>query len=76
MGGFKSTSQGEGSKMADFNEKNVGLLDIDKCMCCICHNENTIPKDMFMKDNNKVDLDLNIELKMLIANIFNISLNN
>ena len=76
MGGFKSTSQGEGSKMADFNEKNVGLLDIDKCMCCICHNENTIPKDMFMKDNNKIDLDLNIELKNMIANIFNISLNN
>ena len=73
MGGFKSTSQGEGSKMADFNEKNVGLLDIDKCMACVCHNENTIPKDMFMKDNNKIDLDLSEDLKNMIAKILDIN---
>jgi glycosyltransferase involved in cell wall biosynthesis len=72
MGGFKSTSQGEGSKMADFNEKNVGLLDIDKCMCCICHNENTIPKDMFMKDNNKIDLELSADIKNMIKNILKV----
>jgi glycosyltransferase involved in cell wall biosynthesis len=73
MGGFKNSSQGEGSKMADFNEKNVGLLDIDKCMACICHNENTIVKDMFMKDNNKIDLELNIEIKNMIANILEVN---
>jgi glycosyltransferase involved in cell wall biosynthesis len=72
MGGFKNSSQGEGSKMADFNEKNVGLLDIDKCMCCICHNGNTIPKDMFLKDDNKIDITINDELKKLITDILKI----
>tara|TARA_R110000796_G_scaffold473_1_gene1511 strand:- start:6 stop:725 length:720 start_codon:yes stop_codon:yes gene_type:complete len=74
MGGFKNSSQGEGSKMADFNEKNVGLLDIDKCMCCICHNDNTIPKDMFRKIDNKIELIINDDLKQLISNILKIDL--
>ena len=72
MGGFKNSSQGEGSKMADFNEDNVGLLEIDKCMCCICHSENTIPKDMFMKEDNKIDLQITNELKKLISDILQI----
>ena len=66
MGGFRKTSQGEGSKMADFNEKNVALLDIDKCMCCIVHPDNTINKDMFMKEDNKIDLEIGEELKSIV----------
>jgi len=72
MGGFSDSSQGEGAKMADFNEKNVGLLDISKCMCCLCHSENTIVKDMFMKDTNKIDVNLNPELKQLISKILDV----
>tara|TARA_R110000765_G_scaffold179759_2_gene285565 strand:+ start:1472 stop:2188 length:717 start_codon:yes stop_codon:yes gene_type:complete len=72
MGGFKSTSQGEGSKMADFNEKNVELLDIEKCMVCICHNENTIPKDQFHNDTQKVDMELSDLCKNLIKHILRI----
>ncbi len=73
MGGFKNSSQGEGAKMADFNEKNVELLQIDNCMCCICHKHNTIPKDMFMKKDNLIELNISNELKHLIAQILNLN---
>jgi cellulose synthase/poly-beta-1,6-N-acetylglucosamine synthase-like glycosyltransferase len=73
MGGFKSTSQGEGSKMADFNEKNVGLLEINKCMACICHNDNTINKDMFMKEDNEIPGNVSEECKNMVNKILNIS---
>ena len=69
MGGFKNNSQGEGSKMADFNEKNVALTDIDKIMICIVHPDNTINKDMFMKDDNKIDITLPQELLDMILEI-------
>lgn len=72
MGGFKNNSQGEGAKMADFNEKNVGLLNIDKCMCCICHKYNTIPKDMFRKKDNQIDLNFSNELKNLIIKMLSL----
>tara|TARA_R110000772_G_scaffold25718_1_gene66822 strand:+ start:5868 stop:6581 length:714 start_codon:yes stop_codon:yes gene_type:complete len=71
MGGFKNNSQGEGSKMADFNEKNVGITDIDKIMVCIVHPDNTINKDMFMKDDNKIDVNLPDDLKNMIWEILN-----
>ena len=67
MKGFISSSQGEGSKMADFNEKNVSITDIDKVMCCIVHKENTINKDMFMKDDNKIELNIHQDLIYTIA---------
>ncbi len=69
MGGFKNNSQGEGSKMADFNEKNVALTDIDKIMICIVHPDNTINKDMFMKEDNKIDINLPQELLDMILEI-------
>ena len=73
MGGFKSTSQGEGSKMADFKKKNVGLLEINKCMACICHNDNTINKDMFMKEDNEIPGNVSEECKNMVNKILNIS---
>jgi glycosyltransferase involved in cell wall biosynthesis len=66
MGGFKNNSQGEGSKMADFNEKNVAITDIDKIMICIVHPDNTIDKEMFRKEDNKIDIHLPDELKDVI----------
>lgn len=77
MGGFISRgqrgSQGEGSKMADFNEKNIGLLDIDNCMCCVVHNNNTICKEMFKKDNNKLECDISNEIKFILCGCLNIN---
>ena len=75
MGGFlskgKRGNQGEGSKMADYNEKNVGLLDIDKCMCCVVHNNNTISKEMFKKDDNKLECDISDEIKYILSSCLN-----
>jgi glycosyltransferase involved in cell wall biosynthesis len=47
--GFQANSRGEGAKMIDFNENNVITTDITECMVCVCHNNNTLSKDMFAK---------------------------
>lgn len=52
MGGFGKTSQGEGTKMIHYNEKNMVNLDIAQLMICVAHNNddegNTIGKDQFL----------------------------
>ena len=77
MGGFvsrgKQGSQGEGCKMADFNEKNVGLLDIDKCMCCVVHNGNTICKEMFKKDDNVIETTIHPQVKWTLCGCLGIN---
>jgi glycosyltransferase involved in cell wall biosynthesis len=67
MGGFSKNSQGEGSGMIDYNEKNVGKTSIFDCMICVCHTKNTILKDRF-KDSQVLDLKdntLDIYIKLL-----------
>jgi ferredoxin len=61
------SSQGEGCKMADFNEKNVGLLDIDKCMCCVVHTGNTICKEMFKKEDNVIETTIHPQIKWTLC---------
>ena len=68
MGGFKKNNQGEGSKMVDFNDKNVGLIDVNKLMICVCHNDNTIPKDIF-KDVQVMGGNISDEYKIIINKI-------
>ena len=66
MGGFAKSSQGEGSKLIDFNEKSCVNLDIQNCMICVGHDSNTISKDAWLK--NKIDMklpDSNEKLKIL-----------
>lgn len=63
----KKSSQGEGAKMADFRENNVGLIDIDKCMVCIVHNGNTIDKEMFNKEDNIMDIGINPLVRDIIG---------
>ena len=67
MGGFATReNRAEGVKMVEgMTEKNVGLTEISKCMLCLCHPNNTIPKDIF-KDKNKLDIQLDPNLKELI----------
>tara|TARA_R110002110_G_scaffold278819_3_gene494001 strand:+ start:528 stop:1259 length:732 start_codon:yes stop_codon:yes gene_type:complete len=49
-GGFQKSSQGEGVGMIDFMSDNkVGILDITRCLLCICHSDNTINKDRFIE---------------------------
>lgn len=73
MGGFVKSSQGEGSKLVDFNDKNVALTDIQHCMICIAHENNTIKKDMF-KDAESVGGKLDSVLMNIICSIFNVKL--
>ena len=61
MGGFATSSQGEGAKMVDgCNQSFFVKTDIDKCMLCICHEDNTINKDRF-KDESMVLQDVKID---------------
>lgn len=46
---FKNNSAGEGAIFKD-NTSNLGLTDIDKCMMCIVHDNNTIPKMKWYKE--------------------------
>tara|TARA_R110000823_G_scaffold173166_1_gene305506 strand:- start:178 stop:405 length:228 start_codon:yes stop_codon:yes gene_type:complete len=56
MGGFESGNQGEGAKMVDgCNEKFFMKTEITKCMVCVCHDNNTIKKDDFFKEENVIN---------------------
>jgi hypothetical protein len=66
MGGYAKNSRGEGAKMIDFHEKNCRCLDVKMCMMCIAHNNNTISKDNFNKDEMKVECELHDGIKQLI----------
>ena len=69
MGGFATReNRAEGARMVEgMTDKNVGLTDISKCLLCLCHPNNTIPKTIF-KDKNKLDITLPVEIKQLIIN--------
>jgi len=59
MGGFETSSQGEGAKMVDgCSEKIFYKTDISKCMICVCHDDNTISKDRFNDDTMKIDVEI------------------
>jgi len=48
MPGFrKNVGHAEGTQMIDYNEKNVGETDIEQCMICVVHSENTYNKERF-----------------------------
>jgi glycosyltransferase involved in cell wall biosynthesis len=66
MGGYTKNSRGEGAKMVDYHEKNCRCLDIRMCMMCVAHDDNTIPKDNFNKDELIVDCELHDGVKQLI----------
>ena len=71
MGGFGVSSQGEGTKMIDFNENKCLPTSADKCIICVCHDENTIDKDQF-KDKSMNDVVLGGEMKEVLQKILNI----
>jgi len=39
------------------SDKKIGKTEITKCMICICHNYNTVPKDQF-KDSPNIKYNL------------------
>ena len=59
MGGYSKSSQGEGSKMIDgCNEKVFYKTDISKIMLCVCHEDNTVDKTPFNKDELKIEAEI------------------
>jgi len=54
MGGFKKTSQGEGTGLIDFNDKNVENIPIDDLMVCVAHKGQTLSKDPFYEYSDHV----------------------
>lgn len=59
MNGFATSSQGEGAKMVDgCSEKVFYKTDISKIMLCVCHEDNTVNKNPFNKDELKIEADI------------------
>jgi hypothetical protein len=67
--GFADSSQGEGNEIFYGMEKNVFITDILMIMCCIQHSENTIDKLQFTKEELKIDLQLQDEIKDFLSKI-------
>ena len=72
MGGFGKTSQGEGTKMLSYNDREILNLDIGKLMVCIAHNNNTIDKEQFSNQNREFATFTNEYLKQLICKVLNL----
>jgi len=72
MGGFQTSSQGEGAKMVDgCNEKIFYKTDVSKCMICVCHETNTVNKDRFNNDTMKIDVEIeNLPQMKVLEQIF------
>jgi len=61
MGGFTTSSQGEGAKMVDGCNPDFFIkTEIQRCMICVCHEENTVNKDRF-KDDTMLIKDIDLE---------------
>lgn len=54
-GGFAKSSRGEGCKIIGNNDKNVILTDIRLIMICVAHQNNSVDKEMFNRDDNKLE---------------------
>ncbi len=72
QGGYGTNSQGEGSKLVDgHNEGHIKLLECHRMLTCICHDNNTIPKDRFNNDDSIIpNAEFSNELKELIIKSF------
>lgn len=47
MGGYTKNGVGEGSKMVDFNDNKCAFSEVNQCMICVAHQNNTVDKDIF-----------------------------
>ena len=72
MGGFGTSSQGEGAKMVDgCSEKVFYKTDISKIMLCVCHEDNTVDKTPFNEDELKIEADIdNLPQLKVLKQIF------
>ena len=67
MGGFLKGNAGEGVSMVDFMQDNrIAMTRVDKCLICLCHSGNSVPKDRFLESQKLPDLRLSDYDKQLI----------
>lgn len=71
-GGFQKSSKGEGVGMIDYMNKNkIGMTNIDECMICICHDNNTVNKSRFIESEEIKGALISDYDKNLILNSLN-----
>lgn len=70
--GFADSSQGEGNNIFYGMENNVFITNIFNIMCCIQHSGNTIDKLQFQKDELKLDLNIEDDMKDFLLKILKI----
>ena len=64
---YSDTSKGEGVTV--YGDNNVcGISSVLKCMICVCWDENTVNKDMFL--NHQVNMNISGEGIQILKNIF------
>jgi len=68
-GGFKNSNSSEGSKMVDYHEIDVFNINIDNLMYCLCHKNNSYPKDAFLHKKS-VELKLDYNKSKIIKKIY------
>jgi len=71
--GFADSSQGEGNNIFYGMENQVHITDIFNIMCCIQHSGNTIDKLQFQKEEFKIDLNIQDDIKNFLLNILKIN---
>ncbi len=73
MGGFNNKGTGEGCKMIDgMLDKKIGKSEIQDCMICICHKNNTVNKEHF-EDKQVIEYNISEYDKQLIKDSLGIS---
>ena len=70
--GFENSSTGEGKTLFYGMEKCVAITDISKVMLCIQHDNNTVDKKQFNKEENRIDIEISDEMKNLLKEILEI----
>lgn len=68
--GFEKSSRGEGKQLFYGMDKTVGITDIKDIMLCLQHSGNTVDKLQFAKEDNKLNIEISDELKIILDEIF------
>jgi len=67
--GFATRGTGEGKNLFDNGRPDVAITDINQCMVCLQHGGNTVEKLQFANDDNKLNIELDDNLKNLLRSI-------
>ena len=70
--GFENSSQGEGANLFTGHTKDVAITDINKIMVCVAHTGNTVAKQQFATDKNKIDIQMSDDIITELKNILHI----